>query len=62
MDPLLDCGVPLFIDALPRAGVSASGSTSGISCDNCNSVVNGACTKMNENAQIVARSYLSKML
>ena len=40
MDPHLACGVPHFIDALPRAGVSTSASTSGISCDNCNSVVN----------------------
>ena len=41
MDPLLDCELPHFIDAaLPGAGVSTSGSTSGISSGNCNSVVN----------------------
>ena len=40
MDPQLDCGLPHFIDALPRAGVCNSGSTSGISSDNCNIVVN----------------------
>ena len=40
MDPQLACGLPHFIDALPRAGVCNSGSTSGISSDNCNSVVN----------------------
>ena len=45
MDPHLACGVPHFIDALSRSGVSNSGSTSGISCDNCNSVVNGQCER-----------------